>query len=74
MRALPVRIEEFTREGLRHHSRDGIAIEPPCAEFSLMVCENPIFLTWPTGRSVSVKPGATLLKDVALACHASDRR
>ncbi len=54
--------------------RDGIVIEPPCAEFSLMVCENPIFLTWPTGRSVSVKPGAALLKDVALACHASDQR
>ena len=53
--------------------RDGCAIEQPCAGLSLIVCESPIFLQWPSDRAVSIKPDAMLLRDLAVACHASEK-
>lgn len=53
--------------------RDGAEIEHSCAGLSLIACESPIFLQWTSGQTVSIKADAALLRDVAVACHASDR-
>lgn len=54
--------------------RDGNPLDQPTHPLSLLVCESPIFLRWPIGRSVQLKRDATLLRDVCISRHTTDQR
>lgn len=49
--------------------RDGATLELPASPLSLLASESPIVLQWPADRTVRVKQGAALLRNVCIARH-----
>jgi hypothetical protein len=52
-----------------YRSRDGEVL----GEAPTLASEAPLYLCWPADREVNVKAGASVLKDVAIHCHAAGK-
>ena len=65
-------IDLYSQEDLQsaeYRSRDGVVL----GEMPSLASEAPIYLCWPPDRQVSVKAGASALKNVAIHRHAADK-